>query len=261
MIRVNEQVVKTERYRDGTLKLSLDSWYSYINPNSHQIFIEWSYENDSELFELYTLKRELDNFYGFGTRFILLLPYLPNARQDRRGSHAFTLKYFAEIINMMKFSNVILFEPHSDVGPALIENSVIWKVDSWESKLKELKESVDAVMYPDSGAAKRYDATDDDFIGFKHRNSEDKIDRFELLNFKEGIKSVLIIDDICSSGMTFCAAAKALKERGVEKVYLAVAHCENELMSEEVFKYVDKIYTTNSICRLKDERIKIFPID
>ena len=254
MIKLNDKPVVLEKFRDGTLKCSLEGTRKYSDTIN---VIRWLYEGDDEIFALYALVNELRD-RGIG-EIRLELPYIPNARQDRRDNKVFTLKYFANLINSLNFNSVTVFDPHSDVSMALLNRAGImefqWKL--WTEHIKKIKSTVDAIMYPDTGSAKRYGATDDDFIGFKHRGKDGEIDRFELLNFKEGIESVAIIDDICSSGITFYHAAKALKERGVKKVILIVSHCENGLLKDKVFEYVDEIYTTNSICNLKDEKIHI----
>ena len=113
-------------------------------------------------------------------------------------------------------------------------------------------------MYPDAGAAKKYSraAKLPVIIGNKHRNEEGRIDSYELLNFPEGTKSVIIRDDICSYGGTFVAAAKALRERGVEKIMLMVSHCENNILKGEVFDYIDRVVTTDTICTIEHPKLE-----
>lgn len=60
-------------------------------------------------------------------------------------------------------------------------------------------------------------------------------------------KSIIIFDDICDGGGTFIAEAKFLKERFPgRKLELFVTHGIFSKGFEELFKYFDKIYTTNS---------------
>ena len=68
-----------------------------------------------------------------------------------------------------------------------------------------------------------------------------------VVNFMEGTKKVAIRDDICSYGGTFVTAAKELRKRGVEEIVLFVSHCENNILKGEVFDYVDRVFTTDSI--------------
>ena len=94
-------------------------------------------------------------------------------------------------------------------------------------------------------------------VGNKHRNKEGRIESYELMNFQDGIKSVAIIDDICSYGGTFVSAAKALREKGVQNVVLIVSHCENNILKGEVFDNIDDVYTTDSICTVEHPHLHI----
>ena len=64
-------------------------------------------------------------------------------------------------------------------------------------------------------------------------------------------KDVLIIDDICSKGGTFYHSAKALKDLGVNDIYLYVSHLENAVHEGDMIKsgLIKQIFTTNSIYR------------
>ena len=185
----------------------------------------------------------------------LHLPYIPHARQDRNVSERlFTLKYFAEMINRMNFYAVWVLDPHSDVSLALIDRVKQMPMPF----LVSYKDC--AVMYPDNGAAKKYGSMEgvvNPIIGNKHRNAEGRIDGYELMNFTEGTKKVVIRDDICSYGGTFVAAAKELRKRGVEEITLVVSHCENNILKGEVFEYIDKVFTSDSICTVTHPKLVV----
>ena len=53
----------------------------------------------------------------------LFLPYFPGARQDRVmvAGESLTVKVYANLINDLKLNKVTIFDPHSDVTPALLE--------------------------------------------------------------------------------------------------------------------------------------------
>lgn len=259
MIIFREKEIKQEHFGDGTLKaivpdcitekgfIDIGSFFG----GSDSERITWCYDSDSEIFTLQCLVDAIRDVKPF-SKITLLLPYIPNARQDRKVSgRFFTLKSFAKLINSMNFYKVEVCDPHSDVSTALIDRVKV---------LSQLKDSVKieddtVLMYPDAGAAKKYNATDKDIIGNKHRNAEGRIENYELLNFVDGTKNVIIIDDICSYGGTFVAAAKALKEKGVERIALLVTHCEDNILKGDVFDYISEVYTTDSICHIKHEKL------
>lgn len=82
--------------------------------------VEWNYEDDAEMATLLYIVKHLGN----AKRKELILPYIPNARMDRvkNPDEVFTLKYFCEFINNLKFDAVYVDDPHSDVSMALLNN-------------------------------------------------------------------------------------------------------------------------------------------
>lgn len=251
MIKLNGIVVKQEKFGDGSLKCDTAPISALIGDRVY--CITWCYDDDSEIFTLWALVNQIRDVKGRNSSICLEMPYIPHARQDRNVSNRlFTLKYFAKLLNEMNFEYVKVLDPHSDVSVALIDSIKVTTVEDLLGDSFEIP--VDTViMYPDNGAAKKHGATDQNIIGNKHRNSDGRITDYELINFKEGTKDVLIIDDICSYGCTFVSAAKALKARGVEHVNLYVSHCETNIFKGEVFNYIDNVYTTDSLLDLSKD--------
>lgn len=263
MIYVNCIKVDLDHFGDKTLKCVLDKdYYNLIDRDQVQIL--WAYDNDEELFALYAITRHIQDNYCKKVK--LIMPYIPNARQDREVSdRIFTLKYFAEIINSLNFVSVYVLDPHSGVATNLINNIVIDNID--EELIPIIEDAY--LMFPDNGAAVKYFNSTRGWImdyyarkeqiitGTKHRNADGRIDSYELTNFKDGIKTVIIRDDICSYGGTFVSAAKELRKRGVENIILVVSHCENNILKGEVFDYFDEVYTTDSICTIKHPKLTI----
>ena len=158
----------------------------------------------------------------------------------------------------MNFDKVIVLDPHSDVSCALLDNlEVNYNVSYyWDEKFNINDDFV--YMFPDNGAAKKYSEKllrkpTNYIIGNKHRNNEGRIDTYELVNFQPGIEKVVIVDDICSYGGTFVAAAKALREQGVKQIDLVVSHCEPNIFKGDIFDYIDHVYTTDSILDLQNK--------
>ena len=97
MIKLNDHVIEQDCFGDGTLKCALPA----INSAGSLIVITWCYDNDAELFTLWSLVCYIRDRYPDIT-LNLAMPYIPHARQDREVSHRlFTLKYFAKLINAM----------------------------------------------------------------------------------------------------------------------------------------------------------------
>lgn len=258
MIKVNGIEVKQDHFPDGTLLMKFDPTaekYENIGNNA-PILVEWLYENDSELFSLICVKRQIDRY--FNRRSIVLeMPYIPHARMDRVKSNedVFTLKYFCEVINSLKFDAVYVRDAHSNVSLALLDNAID------EGVVRYVREAInqsgaEALFFPDEGAMKRYADLFKDMpyaFGMKKRDwKTGQIQGLDLVN-QENIadKKVLIVDDICSRGGTFYHSAKALHKAGAAEVNLYVTHCESTIHEGNLREkgLINQIYTTDSILR------------
>ena len=247
MIKVNGSVIGQNKFGDGTLKadLPIDLYMDGV------AVVHWLYDNDGELF---TLRCIVDTIreYDKWAKINLVLPYVPNGRQDRYvGGHMFTLKSFCNMINEMNFDIIYVLDPHSDVTTALLNHVALSPLPFEMLVDKGILETKDfQVMFPDTGAAKKYTEIYDipnKIIGFKHRNTQGRIVHYQLDGFLDGTKNVLIVDDIISYGGTIVAAAKELRAHGVEHIDVVVSHCETNVFRGEVLDYIDKLYTTDSI--------------
>ena len=260
MIKLNGQIVEQNSFPDGTLLMK-------CNPNKHAVStITWQYESDAELFALYSLKKHID-CVAPGWNDYLYLPYIPNARQDRVKTceDIFTLKYFAEIINSLKFKKVFVIDPHSSVSEALINNIEVVTPQAFiDQVISDIGMDNLLMFYPDEGAMKRYSGIVKlpYAFGIKKRDWETgKILGLDVSGDVNSIagKNILIVDDICSRGGTFYYSAKKLKELGANNIYLYVSHCENTILDGDLLTsgLIEKVYTTDSIFTKEHEMIEV----
>lgn len=199
----------------------------------------------------------------------LFIPYFPGARQDRLmvAGEPLSVKVYANIINMLQLSQVIVFEPHSEVTPALIDHvKVITNEKFIQSFINELDENI-VLVSPDAGALKRTyklaealnkneviecskkrDITTGKIVGFKVYTSD-----------IEG-KDCLIVDDICDGGATFIGLANVLRQKNAGKIYLAVSHGIFSKGLNELAATFDKIFTTDSIKKIDHPKLVQYKI-
>ncbi len=241
-------------FPDHSLLLKLDPFSNNeFEYDRGAIKVEWYYEGDAELFTLICIKRHLDRCFS-NPNVVLYMPYIPHARMDRVKSDedVFTLKYFCEVINSLKFDIVHVRDAHSNVSLALLENVNDLGVYSYIKRSIALA-NADTLFFPDEGAMKRYSAesTLPYAFGMKNRDwKTGKILGLDIINADTIIdKNILIVDDICSRGGTFYHSAKALKEAGAKNVFLYVTHLEETVTVGDLpnSKLIDHIYTTKSI--------------
>ena len=263
MLQMNGEVIPLKHFTDGTLDMRVEVPREYETKRNS--VITWRYENDVETLALVFLTRHLQEH---GVRDIdLVMPYIPNARMDRVKTDAdvFTLKYFADLLNGLHFRSVRVLDPHSAVSEALIDRIVITNAkDNILEAVRRINDNNLVLFFPDEGAMKRYSEMCD--LPFAYGEKDRDWDTREIRGLtvcgdvaRIAGKSVLMVDDICSSGRTLHYAAKKLKELGAGKIYLYVSHCENIVTESELLhsEMVERVFTTRSFLKLDHPKFEI----
>jgi ribose-phosphate pyrophosphokinase len=182
------------------------------------------------------------------------IPYLPFARQDRvmvKGE-PLSVKVIADLLNTQCFEKVQIYDAHSEVSFALLNNSDAITNHSFVEEVLKDKTGY-LIISPDAGAYKKI------FKVCQHLNYKDEI---VLCNKTRNVENgnitsvtcaindfqgldLYIIDDICDGGGTFILLADELKKRNCGKVNLIVSH---GIFSKGVDALIniDHIYTTDS---------------
>ncbi|GAA4198513.1 ribose-phosphate diphosphokinase [Pedobacter jeongneungensis] len=186
----------------------------------------------------------------------LFIPYFPAARQDRVmvPGEPLSVKVYADIINAMALASVTVFDPHSEVTPALLNNCV---TVSNHQFIKEVISKIGTevkLISPDGGALKKIYKVSE-FLGgaevvecSKSRDVKTgKLSGFKVYSDDLAGADCLIVDDICDGGGTFIGLAEALKAKNAGKLYLAISHGIFSKGFDELGKYFEQIFTTDSI--------------
>lgn len=248
-----------------------DSW-THINTVDVPSFcnIVCSLTSAQELFNLCLLVDSLAR----KTVLNLHIPYLACARYDRviQKGDSFDLRVVAKAINELGMRRVTLYDPHSDVAAALIDN-----VDIVTNEiLVKAYDKPDAVLIiPDAGAAKKafeYPKWNQNLTSYvqalKHRDPlTGNVTGVEVLNVErcKG-RHCVIIDDICDGGRTFIEIAKyihdAIDEKSLLSLTLIVTHGIFSKGFEELGDYFDQIITSNSMFKTYPENlVKVIEYD
>lgn len=195
----------------------------------------------------------------------LFIPYFPAARQDRVmiPGEPLSVKVYADIINAMQLNKVFVFDAHSEVTPALLNNStVIPNYAFIKEVLNKIGQNVKLIS-PDGGALKKIYKVSE-FLGgvevvecSKSRDVKTgKLSGFKV--YEDDLNGIdcLIVDDICDGGGTFVGLAEELKKKNAGKLYLAVSH---GIFNKgfDVLDCFDKIFTTNSFKDFDDQRVEV----
>lgn len=251
------------------IKLNNKIQYSLID----NVIITNRFKNADDIMKVLIAKDALER-KGI-KNFDLFLPYIPYARQDRQchEGESFTLKVFANIINLAKFDSIIVFDSHSNVAPALLNNSVnitndFFVKETYSDIIKFDNKDI-LLVSPDSGANHKSNELFTNLKLFKDIVKCDKkrsildgkLSGFEV--FADDLKGnpCLIVDDICDGGGTFLGLAEKLKEKNAGNIYLFVSHGIFSKGFDELQKYFKKIYTTNSFKDIKNSNVEQFTIN
>lgn len=193
-----------------------------------------------------------DYAHQAGHRAVALLPYLPAARADR--GTPFGAKVYAAMINSFQLDQVITFDPHSEVAPALYNNLKVISSAPYvrRATIGRAGSHHDfvGVIAPDSGAIRRAGAAAHAlhvplFRAEKHREfTTGKLSGFRC----EPLPShgrLLVVDDICDGGGTFVGLAGAT---GLppERLTLFVSHGVFSGNAPALRAHYGEIITTNS---------------
>ncbi|WP_075342727.1 ribose-phosphate diphosphokinase [Tenacibaculum agarivorans] len=185
----------------------------------------------------------------------LLIPYFPGARQDRVmvPGEPLTVKVYAELLNSLNLNKVMIFDPHSEVTSAVLENcEVITNYNFIKKVIENIGEDV-LLISPDGGALKKIYKVSEYLGGIavvecsKKRNvTNGKLEGFKVYEEDLEGKHCLIVDDICDGGGTFMGLADELKKKNAGDLYLAVSHGIFSKGTENLKQHFTEIYTTNS---------------
>ncbi|MDG5490258.1 ribose-phosphate diphosphokinase [Psychroserpens sp. SPM9] len=197
-------------------------------------------------------------------RIHLLLPYMPAARQDRVmiPGESLSVKVYADMINGLNLESVTIFDPHSEVAPALLNNcKVISNYKFIEQVIKDINSEV-ILISPDGGALKKIYKVSE-FLGglpvvecSKKRNVKNgKLEGFKVYEDDLFGKDCLIVDDICDGGGTFIGLAEELKTKNAGRLYLAVSHGIFNKGVSVLNQHFTTMYTTDSFKDLQEDGI------
>jgi ribose-phosphate pyrophosphokinase len=256
------------QFKGGEMHIKLNNliFYSQVE----KVVITNRFRNGDDIMKVLIAK---DALQRKGVKnFDLIMPYIPYARQDRQcvDGESFTLKVFTDIINSANFDRVYVIDAHSDVAPALINNSMNLSNEPYvQLAYFAIGQPEIILVSPDSGANKKVNKLFYDLKLFskvvkcdKRRNmATGELSFFEVFTDDLQGKSCLIVDDICDGGRTFVGIAEELKKKNSGDIYLFVTHGIFSYGTEELKKNFKKVFCTNSFRDIDDELILQFKIN
>jgi ribose-phosphate pyrophosphokinase len=170
-----------------------------------------------------------------------------------------SVKVYADIINALNFKKVIVFDAHSEVTLAVLNNcELITNHKFVEKVVQEIGNNV-ILISPDGGALKKIYKVSE-FLGgievIECSKSRDvktgKLTGFKVYADDLQGKDCLIVDDICDGGGTFIGLAEELRNKNAGKLYLAISHgiFSNGFDDLNCF---ERIFTTDSFKNMESD--------
>ena len=200
-------------------------------------------------------------------RITAVVPYFGYARQDRKdeGRVPITAKLVANLITVAGANRVMAIDLHAqqlqgffDIPVDHLTGELVLHKYFKDKKIDKL-----TVVSPDVGnikTASKYASHlgGDLAIVHKRRVSGSEVDARELIGNVEG-RNILMCDDIIATAGTVASAAKLVKERGAEKIYVGATHgvFAGEAMERLNVDYIDEIVVTDTIpAREETKKVK-----
>jgi ribose-phosphate pyrophosphokinase len=264
MIFLNKHEIRIEKFPNNEAKVK--DFEAAIQPDRN--ILELRYTNDCDLIRLMFVKWHIDELQAPCT---LIISYMPYSRMDRKiEGDIFTLQHICRFINMLKFTKVVVVEPHSQVTLDLLERATaIFPVIDW---LPGIMHDIgftqsDHIVFPDKGAAARYQSSGLQHVCVFEKSRNQVTGQIEGMFLKEGAirrgAKCIIIDDLCSAGGTFLMAANILREAGAGAIFLIVTHIEPAVFDGRLLDSdspVSRIYASNSMMHQPHPKIEYLPV-
>lgn len=190
---------------------------------------------------------------------IAIIPYLGYARQDKqhRVGEPVSARVIAKFLEVSKFQEVISLDLHNEaiVGFFQVPVTHLTALPMLSDAVKKMHLSDMVVVAPDVGGVKRarnlaYSLDVPMVVMEKKRflDRHDQSEAFQIIGEVKG-KSVVIIDDVISSGGTIINGARSLKQAGVKSVTVLATHpvCAGDAFEKLSKSEIDHLVITDTI--------------
>lgn len=242
--------LKTFKFSGGEVQVKVEDLRSFTEciSNPPKIVVLRTLLNSSDkIMELVLAVDALRRMYGSDLEIVLVCPYLPYARQDRAMApgESLALKAFATILNSLKLKRVEVWDVHSDVSLALVEN--VFNVPVEDLITSEIiGDSI--LVSPDAGSLKK-------ITKLAHKFGRRMVRADKTRSVIDGSitgtvvysgsvidQDFLIVDDICDGGRTFIELAKELRKLTTGKIELWTTHGIYSKGVDVLLEHIDKVH-------------------
>lgn len=228
-----EADLKVWKFPTGEVGVKCEAVTDENLPADSAIVIRLDWESNDDLMALAQLKELIDSHYF--TNVVLLMPYVPYSRQDRRchPGEALALKVLGNFINSLNFAYVMIADPHSYVCENVINRARIVTQEEIVGRVMTLLPNVKYVIAPDAGASKKIfnlaavkEGKVEVIVADKLRSKNGEVFSVKLPDalYELTGQEVLVVDDICDGGATFLELGREIRRYYPGALRLYVTH-------------------------------------
>jgi ribose-phosphate pyrophosphokinase len=267
----SEVFFKISKFPDGQQNITIEK-LNFYSKNQEKVLI---FSRLNNWMDLELICASVASLRALNVKVIdLYCPYILGARSDRKfeeGGNNYIKDVLAPVLNSLKLDSISCMDPHSDVLEACLNNFkyqtnlslVSFAIKDRVKHDAKYDENLNklVIVSPDSGANKkifkladRLNFKSDIITCSKSRDTEGKLSHLDVpIKLEHYDKDLFIIDDICDGGRTFVNIASKIKSDPEFKgrIFLIVTHGIFSAGFDELSKYFDGIYCTNSYKDIK----------
>ncbi len=199
-----------------------------------------------------------------GAKINLLFTYFGYARQDKVShGEAASAQLFCELFGSFNLESVEIIHVHS----LQLKNYLNFENIIAYPLFEHIGKNFDAICAPDKGAAsfatnvaKKIDKSE--ILIEKTRPKKETVKTANISGDTDG-KSVLIVDDMISTGNTIINAANLLREHGATSISVMATHNLMNQKSVDAIEQsvIEKVYVTNTIqSAVESDKIEVIDI-
>lgn len=239
---------------------------------SHDWTIEARVYTPADIMDLLLATDAVRRVIPCGSTLRLVMPYVPYARQDRAAldGEPLSARVFGSLINAAGFDQVEIWDPHSDVTPAMLNNVRIRPTKELLQRTFDQKGAGHllrecAFVAPDAGARKRVAKLAETFgtdVVFADKVRDPATGRLSGTRVPDELpaRPLLVVDDICDGGGTFIELARVLRAKTSQPLYLYVTHGLFTKGLEPLKACYDGVFSANCRDAALDELLGLFPV-
>jgi len=246
--------VDLTRFADGEIR----PWIQEdVRDKTVFVLQSFSYDMDDHIMELCLMGDAIRR--SAPKHMIAVIPYMGYARQDKqhRSGEPVSARVIAKFLEVSKFKEIITIDLHNEaiVGFFQVPVMHLSAFPLLAEEVKKLHLSNMVVVAPDVGGVKRarnlaYTLDVPMAVMEKKRflDRHDQTETFQIIGEVKG-KSVIIIDDVISSGSTIINGTASLKREGALSVTVLATHavCAGDAFDQLSRSQIDHLLLTDTI--------------